>query len=138
MTWAPTPAARAALLGRAGAVLCLHGAAWVHAGAHGPDVPPPPEHAPLPGRRRDALPRQLRLRPADVARLGAVAVTAPERTALDLARLTDEAEAVRWIAPMVRAGIDLWPLARRCARHPRRPGARVTGVLHRALLAGGA
>ena len=68
-------------------MLCLRGAAWVHAGRHAPGSPPQPEHAPLPGRRRDALPRLLRLRPDDVVHLGPVPVTTPVRTALDLARL---------------------------------------------------
>ena len=118
------PAARAALLGRDRAVLCLRGAAWVHAGRHAPGSPPQPEHAPLPGRRRDALPRQLRLRPDDVVHLGPVPVTTPVRTALDLARLVGEDDALRWLVALARAGLDLEALAGACAA-PRGPGARV-------------
>lgn len=127
------PVARAALLGRSDAVLCLRGAAWVLAGRFAPVDPPVPEHAPLPGRRCDALARQLRLTPVEVLMVGPVAVTAPERTALDLARLLPEAEALGWLPLLARGtGLDLAALARRFRDQANGPGARVAGVLARA------
>lgn len=113
--------ARAALLAKSGAILCMEGAAWVYGGVDAGPFPPEAEHAAPPGQRDDSLPRALRLAPGDVAWLGATALTTPMRTALDIGRLLPRDRAVYWLLVLAQAGAPLTDWAR-YARRRRRGG----------------
>ncbi|WNB87351.1 hypothetical protein [Cellulomonas sp. ATA003] len=118
-----------AVLGRAGAV-------WVH--ADGP-VPPRFDVLVAPRVRRPAphplrVPHECPLPPADVVRLGGVAVTTVERTAVDVARHLPLDEAVTLLVRLaVHARLDLRAALRAAAElGPRHGGPRVREVLARA------
>lgn len=123
------PADRAAIL-RAdvptGAVVCRQAALWVHAGA----APPTVLDVVLPSRHRDVgrvcVHGDLLARP-DVVRRGGVAVTALGRTALDLARWSDERGVGEGLRLLVAAGLtraDVDGALTRARRAPRIARAR--------------
>lgn len=111
-------AARAALLAREGAVLCLAGAAWVHGGPGAGPRPPRPEHTGAPWLRNDSLSRHLVLETTEITRLGGCLLTTPARTALDVARFLEHDEAVYWLLVLAEAGhpIETWHRDRRMRR----------------------
>ncbi|GAB2467160.1 hypothetical protein [Xylanimonas ulmi] len=124
----PPEARAAAIAGRVPATAVVVGpsAVWLHCGGLAPE--------PLDLARRNGTRRLA----SESTRVGAVRVTTPTRTAIDVAAMLPHEVAVTMLVDLARAGVDLGAVARSLELRPRvvgRPRARITLAAARERLA---